>query len=54
MGGMTTFMLGIKYPKRFAGSILFCPAIKDHHYKDWFMKKLGKVIGWILPKLPTT
>jgi len=29
MGGMTVFLLGLKYPKRFEGSVLFCPSIKD-------------------------
>jgi len=29
MGGMTAFMLAIRFPERFHGLIMFAPSIKD-------------------------
>jgi len=53
MGGMISFLLGIKFPNRFAGSVLFCPAIKDMKENAKIGKKIAKCVGALFPTLET-
>lgn len=53
LGGMTSFLLGIKYPKRFAGFILYAPSIKDQKHNAKIGKMIARVVGYFFPRLPT-
>lgn len=53
MGGLTCFQLGLKYPEKFRGTIMFCPAIKDISDYLSFGKSIVKFVGKIFPTVRT-
>ncbi len=53
LGGATAYKIGLKYPNRFKGIILYAPAIKDIKESQFYEKKLVKFLGKYFPKIQT-
>lgn len=51
MGGAVAFRVAIRNPKDIAGIIMFAPAIRENVNASPFMKKVAKVVGWLMPSV---
>jgi len=49
MGGLLTFKLSVKYPEKFAGAVMFAPALKDCLENIPYLKKIGRMMGYLCP-----
>jgi hypothetical protein len=51
MGGLIAFKLCIKNPDKYRGAILLCPALRDCCECMPFLKKVGRLMGYVFPRL---
>ena len=51
LGGAICFKLSIRNPEKYAGVIFLAPALRENKEAQPFLKKLGKLMGTLFPKL---
>ena len=47
------YKLGLDHPKRFAGIVMYAPAIKDNRKNAPIGKKFARFIGCLFPSMKT-
>lgn len=50
MGGGIAFRMAINRPSLYDGIIMLAPALRSNYENSPFLKKVGKVIGWMFPR----
>lgn len=53
-GGAIAFKMTLRQPKNYDHVIFLVPALREVKQSQFYMKKLGKVIGYFLPKIKLT
>jgi pimeloyl-ACP methyl ester carboxylesterase len=51
MGGLVAFKLSVKHGDKISGAILLCPALRDCYENIPYLKKLGRALGYLFPRL---
>lgn len=53
-GGAVTFKMTLLSPKKYDQVVFIVPALREVKQSQFYMKKVGKVIGYFLPKIKLT
>ncbi len=53
-GGTISFKMALLNPKNYSHIIFLTPALREVKQSQYIMKKIGKVIGYFLPKIRLT
>lgn len=54
LGGAIAFKMTLASPKKYDQVVFLVPALREVKQSQFIMKKLGKVIGYFLPKIKLT
>lgn len=54
LGGAVAFKMTLFSPKKYDHVVFLVPALREVKQSQFFMKKLGKIIGYFLPKIKLT
>ena len=49
MGGLVTFKLCVKYPKKWSGAVLLAPALRECKENIPVLKQFGRIMGFMCP-----
>ncbi len=51
LGGAIAFKMSLRRPEKYNGIIFLNPALREIKQSEYYMKKLGKILGYLVPKL---
>ena len=51
LGGSVSFMMNLRFPEKYNGVIFLNPALREIKHDQFYIKKLGSIMGYLTPKL---
>lgn len=47
------FKMAVNKPEEYSGLVMLAPALRNLEEDKWFMKKIGKLLGFMCPRTRT-